>query len=69
MQKRTCVVQALGADTVARMEKPLAAGRSTLERAKPSDDAAVGYDEWSQLREILMPRFRHKPSWTSSDSL
>lgn len=41
MQKRTCVSQALGAETVARMEKPLAAGRSTLERAKPGN-AAVG---------------------------
>ncbi len=39
MQKRPCVVQALGADAVARMEKPLAAGRRTLERAKPADDA------------------------------
>ncbi len=39
MQKRQCVIQALGADTVARMEKPLAAGRRTLERAKPADDA------------------------------
>jgi hypothetical protein len=38
MQKRSCVAKALGADTVARMEKPLAAGRSALERAS----AAVG---------------------------
>lgn len=42
MQKRQCVVQALGADTVARMEKPLAAGRMTLEKAKPEQQAAVG---------------------------
>lgn len=35
MQKRQCVIQALGADTVARMEKPLAAGRRTLEAARP----------------------------------
>ena len=41
MQKRSCVIEALGAETVARMEKPLAAGRSTLERAVPSK-AAVG---------------------------
>jgi hypothetical protein len=41
MQKRPCVIQALGVDTVARMEKPLAAGRGTLERAKPGN-AAVG---------------------------
>jgi hypothetical protein len=40
MQKRACVSQALGAETVARMEKPLAAGRSTLERAKPGNAAA-----------------------------
>jgi carboxymuconolactone decarboxylase family protein len=42
MQKRECVRQALGADTVARMEKPLAAGRGTLERAKPSYVAVGG---------------------------
>lgn len=41
MQRQTCVIQALGADTVARMQKPLAAGRSTLEAAKPGN-AAVG---------------------------
>lgn len=37
MQKRQCVTQALGADTVARMEKPLAAGRRTLEQARPKE--------------------------------
>ena len=42
IQKRPCVIQALGVDTVGRMEKPLAAGRTTLERAKPSDVAAAG---------------------------
>jgi len=42
MQKRQCVIKALGADTVARMEKPLAAGRSTLGRAKPGNAAAGG---------------------------
>jgi len=36
MQKRPCAIQALGADTVARMEKPLAAGRTALEQAKPA---------------------------------
>ncbi len=35
MQKRQCVIQALGPETIARMEKPLAAGRRTLDRAKP----------------------------------
>ncbi len=40
MQKRQCVIQALGADTVARMEKPLAAGRRTLEQARPPQDTA-----------------------------
>ncbi len=40
MQKRQCVIQALGSDAVARMEKPLAAGRRTLEQAKPVQDAA-----------------------------
>ncbi len=39
MQKRQCVIQALGAETVARMEKPLAAGRRTLEKARPAKDA------------------------------
>ena len=37
MQKRQCVVQALGADVVARMERPLAAGRRTLEEATPHE--------------------------------
>ena len=41
MQKRQCVIQALGADMVARMEKPLAAGRRTLEQARPGQ-AAIG---------------------------
>ncbi len=40
MQKRQCVRQALGAEIVGRMEKPLAAGRRTLEEAKPEKDAA-----------------------------
>lgn len=35
MQKRECVAQALGAEVVARMEKPLAAGRKTLQQAMP----------------------------------
>ena len=35
MQKRQCVIQALGAEVVARMGKPLAAGRRTLDEAKP----------------------------------
>ncbi len=39
MQKRQCVIQALGTETVARMEKPLAAGRRTLERLKPNSAA------------------------------
>ncbi len=39
MQKRQCVSQALGPETIARMEKPLAAGRWTLDRAKPAEDA------------------------------
>ena len=32
MQKRECVRKSLGPEVVARMEKPLAAGRRTLER-------------------------------------
>ncbi len=40
MQKRQCVIQALGHETVARMEKPLAAGRRTLDQAKPAEEAA-----------------------------
>ncbi len=42
MQKRQCVIQELGPDTVARMEKPLAAGRRTLDAAKPAEAVAVG---------------------------
>ncbi len=42
MQKRQCVVQALGPETIARMEKPLAAGRRTLDSAKPAEAVAVG---------------------------
>jgi AhpD family alkylhydroperoxidase len=37
MQKRKCVMQALGPETIARMEKPLAAGRRTLDQAKPEN--------------------------------
>jgi AhpD family alkylhydroperoxidase len=37
MQKRQCVIQALGPETIARMEEPLAAGRRTLDQAKPED--------------------------------
>ncbi len=40
MQGRQCVRQALGAEVVGRMEKPLAAGRRTLEQAKPAKDTA-----------------------------
>ncbi len=42
MQKRQCVIQALGPETVARMEKPLAAARRTLDSAKPAEAVAVG---------------------------
>jgi len=42
MQKQPCVIQALGVDTVARMEKPLAAGRKVLEQAKPLEPAVGG---------------------------
>ena len=42
MQKRQCVIQALGTETVARMEKPLAAGRRALDQAKPAVAVAVG---------------------------
>ncbi len=42
MQKQSCLAQALGVDTVARMEKPLAAGRKALERAKPIEPAVGG---------------------------
>ena len=41
MQKRQCVIQALGPETIARMEKPLAAGRKTLEQAKPENAGTV----------------------------
>ncbi len=42
MQKRKCVMQALGPETIARMEKPLAAGRRTLDSAKPAEAVPVG---------------------------
>jgi Carboxymuconolactone decarboxylase family len=42
MQKRQCVIQALGPDTISRIERPLAAGRRTLDSAKPSEAVAVG---------------------------
>ncbi len=42
MQKRECVIKALGPETIARMEKPLAAGRRTLDQAKPVETVAVG---------------------------
>lgn len=42
MQKRQCVIQALGPETIVRMEKPLAAGRKTLDQAKPAEAVAVG---------------------------
>src|SRR6185312_15244725 len=42
MQKRQCVIQALDPETIARMEKPLAAGRRTLNQAKPMEPVAVG---------------------------
>ena len=42
MQKRQCVIQALGPGTIARMEKPLAAGRRTLMQLKPENAPAVG---------------------------
>lgn len=41
MQKRQCVIQALGSETTGRMEKPLAAGRRTLEQAKPAEAVAA----------------------------
>lgn len=34
LQKLDCLAQAVGAEVVARMEKPLAAGRRTLQQAK-----------------------------------
>ena len=42
MQKRACVAQALGAEFVARMTQPLAAGRRTLEEAMAADATACG---------------------------
>ena len=42
MQKRQCVIQVLGPETVARMEKPLAAGRRTLDQARPAEAVAAG---------------------------
>ncbi len=42
MQKRQCVIEALGTETVARMEKPLAAGRRTLDEVKPAQAVAAG---------------------------
>ncbi len=41
MQKRQCVIQALGPETIARMEKPLVAGRKTLEQSKPAEAVAA----------------------------
>lgn len=37
MQKRNCVKQALGPEVVARMDKPLAAGRKALEQAMAAE--------------------------------
>ncbi len=37
MQKRECVAKTLGPEVVARMEKPLAAGRRTLQQAMAAD--------------------------------
>ncbi len=42
MHKRQCVIQAIGANAVARMDKPLAAGRRTLDAAKPDQAATAG---------------------------
>ncbi len=42
MRKRQCVIQALGPETIARMEKPLAAGRRTLDKAKPENAETAG---------------------------
>lgn len=39
MQKRECVAKALGPDVVARMEKPLAAGRKTLQQDMPVEQS------------------------------
>lgn len=37
MQKRECVIKSLGPEVVARMEKPLAAGRRTLQQAMAAE--------------------------------
>jgi carboxymuconolactone decarboxylase family protein len=42
MQRRECVIKALGPETVARMEKPLAAGRRTLEQLQPAEPVGCG---------------------------
>ncbi len=42
MQKRSCVKEALGEAVVARMEKPLAAGRKTLEQAMAAEAVPCG---------------------------
>lgn len=42
MQKRQCVIHALGPEMIDRMEKPLAAGRRTLDLAKPAEAVTVG---------------------------
>lgn len=41
MQKRECVIQALGQDVVARMENPLAAGRKTLQNAMAAEQGGA----------------------------
>ncbi len=41
MQKRECVLKALGVDVIARMEKPLAAGRRTLDEAMTASCGAA----------------------------
>jgi alkylhydroperoxidase/carboxymuconolactone decarboxylase family protein YurZ len=38
MQKADCFVKAVGKDVIARMEKPLAAGRRSLQRVMASSD-------------------------------
>jgi alkylhydroperoxidase/carboxymuconolactone decarboxylase family protein YurZ len=40
MRKRECVIQSLGQEVVSRMEKPLAAGRRTLQQATAAQAAA-----------------------------
>ncbi len=42
MQKRQCVIQALGPETIARMERPLVAGRRTLDLVKPAETVGCG---------------------------